>query len=402
MSSLTPDVVIIRLGELTLKGRNRGRFEKQIGGQLKRLLAPYARLQIREEFGRFYVDLNGEPYERIAEKLDQLFGIQSYSPAYMVKLEDGLIQDMAVRIVRDTLTLPGTFKISVRRVNRSFPHDTPELTRIVAGAVLSRVDGIKVDVHRPDCELKIEIRFEEAYLYVETVKGTGGFPLGTNGKALLMLSGGIDSPAAGWLAMRRGLELETVHFHSYPYTSERAKQKVIDLARRLSVYSGKLKLHLVPFTTIQMKLRESGHEQLMITMMRRSMLRITERIAAKEHALGIVTGESLGQVASQTLASLHTIGQVATLPIIRPLITMDKNDIIALSEKIETYSISILPYEDCCTLFVPKSPSTNPNALVTARLEAQLSWLTEEEERAVAEKETVWIRPDEGEFDRFF
>ncbi|WP_315607265.1 tRNA sulfurtransferase [Paenibacillus aurantius] len=220
---------------------------------------------------------------------------------------------------------------------------------------------------------------------------------------MLMLSGGIDSPVAGWLAMRRGLEVEAVHFHSYPYTSERAKQKVVDITRRLSQYTDRIKLHLVPFTDIQTNLNDQGQENLMITLMRRSMFRITERLASRSKAGAVITGESLGQVASQTLPSLHAIGKVAALPILRPLIMMDKAEITHWSEHIGTYEISILPYEDCCTLFVPRSPATNPNIKVLDRMEASMEWLEQAEEAAAERTETLYIRWNEKqEFDEYF
>jgi thiamine biosynthesis protein ThiI len=292
--------------------------------------------------------------------------------------------------------------VSVRRINRTIPQETIELQRLLGGAILTQISGLSVDVRHPELELNVEIRDEGAYFYHKIKDGAGGFPIGSNGKAMIMLSGGIDSPVAAWLAMRKGLALEAVHFHSYPYTSDRAKQKVIDLARRLSVYSGSIKLHLVPFTEIQLKLREQGQANLLITFMRRAMLRITEKLAQREVALGIVTGESLGQVASQTLSSLNTIGQVATLPLLRPLLMMDKMDIIQIAERIETYPISILPYEDCCTLFVPPSSSTNPNLKVVTRMEQRMTWLEDEMLRAIEQTESLLIKPNESKFSSFF
>ena len=399
---MQPSLVIVRLGELTLKGRNRFRFERQIRGQIERLLEPFSNLIVREDFGRIYLELNGEPYDQIASKLDQVFGIHSYSPAYISVVDISAMQLMAFQLMSSISPRPKTFKVSVRRINRTIPQETIELQRLLGGAILTQISGLAVDVRHPDLELKVEIRDDGAYFYYEMQDGAGGFPIGSNGKAMIMLSGGIDSPVAAWLAMRKGLALEAVHFHSYPYTSDRAKQKVIDLARRLSVYSGSLRLHLVPFTEIQLKLREQGQANLLITFMRRAMLRITERLAQKEAALGIVTGESLGQVASQTLSSLNTIGQVATLPLLRPLLMMDKTDIIQIAERIETYPISILPYEDCCTLFVPSSSSTNPNLKVVTRMEQRMTWLEDEMVRAIEQTETLLIKPNESKFSSFF
>jgi len=243
----------------------------------------------------------------------------------------------------------------------------------------------------------VEVRQEGVYVFSDIVYGPGGFPLGSNGKAMLMLSGGIDSPVAGWQAMRRGLRIEAVHFHSYPYTSERAKQKVIDLTRKLSEYSNEMRLHIVPFTDIQTGLKEQAPEKLLITLMRRAMFRITERLAEQNGAMAIITGESLGQVASQTLSSLNTIERAVAMPILRPLITTDKIDIIRTAEEIGTYEISILPYEDCCTIFQPRNPSTNPKLSFVEKVEQRLNWMEERITAAVEHTETMVIRRGERE-----
>ncbi|WP_281272183.1 tRNA uracil 4-sulfurtransferase ThiI [Paenibacillus flagellatus] len=400
------DVILLRFGELMLKGRNRARFENQIVQQIKRVLKPLPNAVLRtESYGRMYVELNGERFEAAAKALEKVFGLLSFSPA--IKTESALepIREAALRAMSRLPVKPETFKVSVKRVDKQFPHDTFEMHRLVGGHVLQHVEGLKVDVHDPDVELRIEIRQNETFVYSESVPGPGGFPLGSNGKAMLMLSGGIDSPVAGWFAMKRGLRIEAVHFHSYPYTSERAKQKVIDLTRVLSDYAGSIMLHLVPFTDIQTRLKETCRENLLITLMRRAMFRITEQLAEKREALAIVTGESLGQVASQTLASMNVIGRAATLPVLRPLVMMDKIDIMTIAEKLETFPISILPYEDCCTLFVPKSPSTNPSLKVVERQEEWMEdWLPEAIRQAVDKTETMWIKPDDksSEEDRLF
>lgn len=239
--------------------------------------------------------------------------------------------------------------------------------------------------------LRVEIREEGAFIYCDRVPGLGGYPLGSSGKAMLMLSGGIDSPVAGWLSMRRGLRIEAVHFHSFPFTSERAQRKVIDLTYKLADYGKSIRLHMVPFTEIQTKLHEYGQPNLLITLTRRAMFRITERLALQEKAGAIVTGESLGQVASQTLASINVIDKASAMPILRPLIMMDKNEIIRIAKQIETYPVSILPYEDCCTLFMPRSPSTNPNLRVVERMESRFEWLGEAIAAAVGKTETINI-----------
>lgn len=401
---MTKDVILLRFGEFMLKGRNRGRFENQIIQQIKRVLRPLPQAAVRfESYGRMYVELNGESYAETAKLLENVFGLQSFSPAIMTAPELRSIEQAALQAMERLPVRPATFKVSVRRVNKQFPHDTYEMHRLIGGHILENMPGITVDVNNPEAELRIEIRNADCFIYSEVVPGPGGFPLGSNGKAMLMLSGGIDSPVAGWLAMKRGLRIEAVHFHSYPYTSERAKQKVIELTRLLADYAGSIMIHLVPFTDIQTRLKESCRENLIVTLMRRAMFRITEQIAEQREALAIVTGESLGQVASQTLSSMNVIGRAAELPIIRPLVTMDKNEIITIAEKIGTYSTSILPYEDCCTIFLPKYPTTNPSLKAVERQEQWMDWLPEAIREAVERTETMWVKPEEkSEEDRFF
>jgi thiamine biosynthesis protein ThiI len=273
-----------------------------------------------------------------------------------------------------------------------------EMNHLVGGYILKNSEDLKVDVHQPDVVLQVEIRQDGVFLSCKNVSGNGGLPVGTGGKAMLMLSGGIDSPVAGWMTMKRGVRIEGVHFHSYPFTSEQAKQKVIDLSRIISEYAGSMKLHIVPFTDIQTKIREFCPESYTITIMRRFMMRISEKLAEKHGALAIATGESLGQVASQTMESMYTINHVIHTPVIRPLIAMDKTEIIAISHKIGTYETSILPYEDCCTIFVPKSPVTRPKLEIAEKAEANLdvenlvNW-------AVENTESIWIEPKQVEED---
>ncbi|GIP35809.1 tRNA uracil 4-sulfurtransferase ThiI [Paenibacillus sp. J2TS4] len=403
-STMVPDVVIVRFGEMMLKGRNRHRFVRSVHRQIETALTPCPKVVIQEEHGRLYIQLNGEPFHQVAEGLDKVFGIANYSPAWTTELDIDLIKTAAVRLIEAAEPQPATFKVSARRANKQFPYDSQEIGREVGGYVLHTAGGgLRVDVHSPDMEIRVEIREQHAYVFTAIIEGNRGYPLGSNGKALLMLSGGIDSPVAGWLGMRRGLELEAVHFHSYPYTSERAKQKVIELARILSQYSNPFTVHLVSFTEIQTKLKEQCPESLLITIMRRIMLRICDRLAEPRRALAIVTGDNLGQVASQTLPSLNVIGRATELPILRPLITMDKLDIIRHAEQIGTYSTSILPYEDCCTIFLPKSPSTNPALSHVEEAEGSMEWLKEEIDRAVSSIETINVRwQDKDNLDEYF
>lgn len=385
------DVVIARFGELTLKGRNRARFEKRVLGQLRHLLGSYSRLKLVPEFGRIYIELNGEPLQPVTDALDKVFGLYSYSPAVTAELELEAIRSKAAELMQSLPQAPRTFKASVRRANKAFPYDSQRMNYLVGGYVLERMPGLTVNVREPEVELQIELRETRALLYTETIEGAGGYPYGTNGKAMLMLSGGIDSPVAGWLAMRRGLEIEAVHFHSFPFTSERAKQKVIDLTRVLAQYTGEIKLHMVPLTELQTRMHQAYGENLFIALLRRAMLRIAEKLAERESALAIVTGESLGQVASQTLPSLGASRRAVQLPILQPLIMTDKRDIVGTAKRIGTYDISIRPYEDCCTLFMPPSPSTNPNLRVIEAIESRMPWLAEEIEKAAANTETFVI-----------
>ncbi|MBE1443254.1 tRNA uracil 4-sulfurtransferase ThiI [Paenibacillus sp. OAS669] len=400
---MAPDLIVLRLGELVLKGKNRHRFEKTVYEQIRKKLQLYDRLTFQRDFGRVYITLNGEPYEEIALRLKTILGLTSFSPVFTAPLELEAVQSAALEAMLKIGRVPDSFKVSVRRVNKSFPYDSQEMNQRVSAAVLRAIPGLKVDVHRPEVELKVELREERALIYSQVEAGAGGFPVGTNGKAMLMLSGGIDSPVAGFLAMRQGLRIEAVHFHSYPYTSERSQQKVKDLVGKLSEYGGDIKLHLVPFTDLQTRVHQSYNQNLLITILRRAMFRITEKLAAANEAMAIVTGESLGQVASQTLASMNVIGRAVDLPVIQPLICMEKQQIIDIAETIDTFAISIQPHEDCCTLFLPPSPSTNPNLRVVMSIEKQMEWLEEEIDRAAQMTETVWIHAgQESKFSSFF
>lgn len=391
------DQILLRFGEITVKGRNRGRFEQEMLKQVQAALKPFPGLTVTKTFGRIYVTLGTERYEPVAARLKDVFGIASFSPVKRVETDLAAIQAGALAVMSSYPDEERTFKVSVKRTWKGFPHDSMAMNHLVGAHVLRAMPKLSVDVRRPGVELHVEIQQQHTYLYCEVVQGAGGFPYGTNGKAAVLLSGGIDSPVAAWLAMRKGLELEAIHFHSYPFTSEEAKDKVVTLARRLAYYAGKpLKLHLVPFTDIQTAFAQAKQDHLIITLMRRSMLRIASLLAERSGALALVTGDSLGQVASQTLGSLNVIGRVNELPLLRPLIAMDKNEIIALANRIETYETSILPYEDCCTLFVPKSPSTNPNLRVVEKVESYIPNLEAMIGTAVAETETI-VLPHGGQ-----
>lgn len=389
------DRIILRYGDLTVKGKNRSRFERRMQEQVKRALQGFERITYFKSFGRLYVLLNDHPYAPVMDRLKDLFGIVTLSPAVSTGHDLEEIRAAALTLMQSLPEQPSTFKVSAKRAWKTFPHNSQELNHLVGGHVLRAMPSLRVDVRKPGVELRVDVQEEAVYIYHELIEAAGGFPYGSNGKAMLLLSGGIDSPVAGWMALRKGLELETVHFHSYPFTSDKAKEKVIELAKRLSYFSGEpVKLHLVPFTEFQTTLAQNGKDNLIITLMRRAMLRITERLAERSGAGGIVTGESLGQVASQTLASMNVIGRAAQLPLIKPLIMMDKQEIIRVAERIGTYETSILPYEDCCTLFLPKSPSTNPNLRIVEMLESQLVNYEELLQAAIEGTEELLLTPD--------
>ncbi|MGG3509810.1 tRNA uracil 4-sulfurtransferase ThiI [Paenibacillus lautus] len=392
---MTYDKLLLRFGEFTLKGKNRNRFERSVLNHIRSVLKPFPGAKIVKEYGRLYVELNGESPEALIQVLKKVFGLVSISPVRVCPSELDRIIETAIDFVgQKELADPSTFKVNARRVWKQFPHSSQEMNHFVGSPLLRTYPQLKVKVKQPDMELRVEIRENETYLYYEVIPGAGGYPIGTNGKAMLLLSGGIDSPVAGWSAMRRGLEIECVHFYSFPYTSQLAKEKVMELTRLLSGFTGKIKLHLVPFTDVQTSFVGIGQDNLIITFMRRAMLRIASSLAEREGALAIVTGDSLGQVASQTLPSMNVIGRATELPLLRPLVMMDKNDIINIAMDIGTFETSILPYEDCCTLFVPKSPTTNPNLKIIEKVEASITELPARIQAAIEGTETVIITPE--------
>jgi thiamine biosynthesis protein ThiI len=396
-------IILVRMGEQTLKGRNRHRFERAVLEHLQWRFTRYPLVKLEASYGRVYIHLNGEAYEDIAGQLSRTFGVVSYSPVHRCELELGAIREASLQLISSLKERPNTFKVAVRRVNKNFPHDSQAMNNLVGGYILHATDGLEVDVHTPEVELRVEIREQHAYMFCEVIPGLGGYPSGSNGKALVLLSGGIDSPVAGWLAIKQGLDLEAIHFHSFPYTSERAQQKVIQLAEQLSRYSRRITLHMVPFADIQLRLKELGNDNLLITLMRRAMLRIASELGQQRDCKTIITGDSLGQVASQTLPSMTVIEQAAGMPVLRPLIMMDKQEIVTKARTIGTFPISIQPYEDCCTLFVPKSPSTNPSSRVIDNLEKRANWLPDAILKAVQDKNTIEITERmTSETDTFF
>ncbi|WP_018131166.1 tRNA uracil 4-sulfurtransferase ThiI [Effusibacillus pohliae] len=365
-------MLIARYGEISIKGKNRSDFEKKLAENMQRAVKDIGGVKISRGGGRILIHLNGADYQPVLERLRWVPGIVSLSPVVTAEQDIGHIKRAAVQLLRQVVHQPTTFKVEARRANKTFPLSSLEIAKELGGHLLRNFPQLKVDVHNPQLTFTCEIRETEAYLYVEVIPGPGGLPVGSSGKALLLLSGGIDSPVAGWMAMKRGVEIEAVHFHSFPFTSERARKKVEDLARRLAHFGGRVRLHVVHFTDVQKAIRQHCPEELSITVMRRFMLRIAERLAERHKLLALVTGESLGQVASQTLESMYTINHVTHMPILRPLVAMDKVDIIRIAKDLGTYGISILPYEDCCTIFMPKNPRTRPRVEEAERAEAHL------------------------------
>ncbi|MBI0576636.1 tRNA 4-thiouridine(8) synthase ThiI [Neobacillus cucumis] len=399
------DRIVIRYGEMSTKGRNRNKFVGKLKKSVKLALAAFPKIKVEATHDRMYVLLNGEDVQEIKMILRKIFGIQTFSPAVKVESDLEKMKETALELVGSLYQEGQTFKVTAKRSDKTFELDTDGINQLFGAHLLSNIPGLKVNVKKPDINLLIEVRKEAVYLSCETIKGAGGYPAGSSGKAMLMLSGGIDSPVAGFMAMKRGLEIEAVHFFSPPFTSERAKEKVIDLAKKLAEVYGQMTLHIVPFTDVQQAIREQVPENYTMTSTRRFMLRITDKIREKREGLAIITGESLGQVASQTLESMFTINEVTNTPIIRPLVTMDKTEIIKIAQEFDTLEISNRPYEDCCTIFVPASPKTKPRREKVQQYESYFDFdpLIEE---AVNDTETITIKPDLGnddsEFDELF
>ncbi|MGE8206308.1 tRNA uracil 4-sulfurtransferase ThiI [Heyndrickxia sp. NPDC080065] len=354
------DRILIRYGELSTKGKNRNHFITHLKRNIRGVLKEFKNISIQGGHDRMFILLNGEDSKQIMQELSKVFGIQSFSLAVRTNKNIDEMKEIGLKLVQQLYHNGATFKVSTRRGDKTFEYDTNEINHAIGSHILMNIEGLKVDVKKPDINLIVDVRKDGVYLSSEIIQGAGGLPVGSSGKAMLMLSGGIDSPVAGYLTMKRGVKIEAVHFHSPPFTSERAKQKAIDLAKKMAAYNGFVKMHIVPFTKIQEIIHKKIPEGYSMTATRRLMLRITDEIRRINNGLAIVTGESLGQVASQTLESMVAINDVTTTPILRPLISMDKLEIIDIAQKIDTYDISNLPYEDCCTIFTPPAPKTRP------------------------------------------
>ncbi|MBD5136312.1 MAG: tRNA 4-thiouridine(8) synthase ThiI [Lachnospiraceae bacterium] len=387
---------LLKYAEIGVKGKNRYVFEDALVSQIKRALDGIdGRFEVRKVSGRIYAQALEEfDYDEAVDALKKVFGLVGICP--LVQFDDSGFEDLALKVIEYMDKMypdkKKTFKVFTRRARKNYPMDSTEINMEMGSRILDAFPEMSVDVHNPDIKLNIEIR-EQINIYSEIIPGLGGMPLGTAGKAMLLLSGGIDSPVAGYMTAKRGVTLEATYFHAPPYTSERAKQKVIDLAKKMSVYTGPIKLNIVNFTDIQMYIYERcPHEELTI-IMRRYMMKIAEHFAKESDCLGLVTGESIGQVASQTMQSMLVTNAVCTLPVYRPLVAFDKQDIVDVACKIDTYETSILPYEDCCTIFVAEHPATKPKLSCIEKSESHMAGKIDElMEKAIETVEIAYVK----------
>ena len=389
-------ILLVRYTEIHLKGQNRPYFERALVDNMKQAIrgmgagsAPV----IEREHGRIYVrNIADERFDEALDNLTRVFGIHSISPAWAVDKDWETVVSAAGELMRPLVEAApsSTFKVFARRSDKHYIYNSDTICRELGGRMLEQFPTLSVDVHDPEIKLSVEIR-ERAYVYCTEVPGANGMPTGTAGKASLLISGGIDSPVAGYMMAKRGLTLSAVHFYSYPYTSERARDKVVELTRLVSRFAGEIRLHLVPFTDIQMTIYEKCPEKETTVLMRRLMMKIAERIAVSEGAMALITGESLGQVASQTLEALNCTNDAVSMPVFRPLIGFDKDEIMEVARRIGTYETSILPYEDCCTVFVPKHPVTKPKLEELRASEAAVDF-SEMIEKAIADTELMVIK----------
>lgn len=357
-------IILIRYGEIHLKGQNRPYFERLLMGEIRNAVKKFPGATVERGDGRYYVENFDEADgEDIIAALSKVFGIHSLTPAYEVEKDIDAIAAEAIRHMDEYILENGkkSYKVDTKRSDKRFPMKSNEISAEIGGRILEHDPSLTVDIHKPEMRVFVEIRDKAAYVYTKVIPGQGGMPIGSNGKAMLLISGGIDSPVAGHMVAKRGVRLSAVHYYSFPYTSERARDKVIELTKQVAAYAGEIKLHLVHFTDIQMAIYEKCPHQHLTLIMRRFMMRIADRLARESGMQAVVTGESIGQVASQTIESLAVTDSVVELPVFRPLIGMDKIEIIERAQQIGTYETSILPYEDCCTVFVPKHPTTRPN-----------------------------------------
>ncbi|WP_430509559.1 tRNA uracil 4-sulfurtransferase ThiI [Gottfriedia solisilvae] len=382
------EYILIRYGEMTTKGKNRGRFTSILRENVRNRLKSFENIKITATRDRMYIKLNGEDHEKVAASLKQVFGIHTFSYARKVETELEAIKKGALQAIEELGDTVKTFKVNAQRSYKQFPLNTPQLNRELGGYILQNTEHLTVDVHNPDVAVRVEVRDDATYITCGEEYGAGGYPVGVGGKVMLLLSGGIDSPVAAYMLLKRGVSIEAIHFESPPFTSDRAKQKVTDLASTLTRYCKRVTLHVIPFTEVQKAIHKEMPASYTMTIMRRIMLQIAEKVSVERKALALATGESLGQVASQTLDSMHAINEVTNYPVLRPLLAMDKLEIMDIAKKIDTYDISIRPYEDCCTIFSPANPTTKPKRDKVARFESRFDF-TDLINEAVASKETL-------------
>ncbi len=385
-------VVLIKYGELTTKKGNRNFFIKTLYQNLQNKLEGL-HVKISRDISRMYIEFEESELDTVLSKINQVFGIHTYQVASKVPTDLDEIKENILELMKEKT---GTFKVETKRSDKNFPILSTEFSRQMGGLILKNNSNLSVDVHNPNTTLFIEILERFTYLYTDTYYGLGGYPVGTQPKGMLMLSGGIDSPVAGYLALKRGVKIDAVYFEAIPHTSIEARNKVIELSRKLSVYTNRINLHIVPFTEIQEAIYKECNPEYCITIMRRMMYRIMERLAKKHKGLVIINGESIGQVASQTLVSMSVINNVTNMPVIRPVACLDKLEIIELAKKINTYETSILPYEDCCTVFVPKHPVIHPSLEECIRNEEKFDY-EEMIQRTIEATNTIVIREKDKE-----
>lgn len=356
------NILIVKYGEIGVKGKNRYIFENKLIKNVKNILKPIGKFNVYKEYGRIYVDLDGYDYEEVVEEVRKVFGIVGVCPAVRAEKDYNLLKELALKMLEEKIEQGyKSFKVDSRRGDKDFKLTSQEMSLDIGGYLVSQVkDKIAVDVRNPEVKIHCELRQNHVMVYSDTIPGYGGLPLGTNGRAMSLLSGGIDSPVASWMVAKRGMELECIHFHSYPFTSEKSQEKVRDLAQILAKYCGRVRLHKVNMLEIQKSIGLNCKDEEMTIISRRFMMRIAERVAESRHCDALVTGESIGQVASQTIQGLTCTNASVKMPVFRPLIAMDKTEIIEVAQKIGTFETSILPEEDCCTVFSPKKPVTKP------------------------------------------
>ena len=356
------NILIVKYGEIGVKGKNRYIFENKLIKNVKNILKPIGKFNVYKESGRIYVDLDGYDYEEVVEEVKKVFGIVGVCPAVRAEKDYNLLKELALKMLEEKIEQGyKSFKVDSRRGDKDFKLTSQEMSLDIGGYLVSQVkDKIAVDVRNPEVKIHCELRQNHVMVYSDTIPGYGGLPLGTNGRAMSLLSGGIDSPVASWMVAKRGMELECIHFHSYPFTSEKSQEKVRDLAQILAKYCGRVRLHKVNMLEIQKSIGLNCKDEEMTIISRRFMMRIAERVAESRHCDALVTGESIGQVASQTIQGLTCTNASVKMPVFRPLIAMDKTEIIEVAQKIGTFETSILPEEDCCTVFSPKKPVTKP------------------------------------------